>query len=215
MIIMKALTRALLFCIAISLSACSTQTSSTASPTERGILAGAALGALVGGAATMQAGAPLGAAIGGLAGGLLANLTAQQKTLLQLLQADKVTVIEAGEQVTLVIPAQQLFLPSSPAFNTKSYLILNDIALFLRGYSKVDVSIVGYTDNLGSSRRNMALSRQRAQASANYLWSQGVDTRLLYTEGRGSNNPIADNAYAKGRQANSRIEISFQRIPEQ
>ncbi len=205
MIDIKGLSKTLLVCLAMSLSACS-----TLNPTSRGILAGAAVGAMIGGAATLEAGAPLGAAVGGLAGGLLANLSTQQKTLLQVLQQDKVKIIEVGDELSLIIPAEQLFNPCAPSFNAQSARILNHVALFLRSYPKIDVSVKAYTDKLGSSQRNVALSRQRAQATASYLWSQHIDSRLLYSEGKGSANPIA----ASGQQANNRIEISFQGVAE-
>ena len=204
----RAWVKTILLLTSINLVACSTQTKPVLNPTSRGILAGAAVGAVVG----AQAGAPLGAAVGGIAGGLLANYTSEQKTLLQRLQESEVRIVEVGEEVTLILPADAFFLNCSPAIKPRAYPILNDVALLLRTYPKTSVVITGYTDNLGSSARNMALSKQRAQATADYLWSQDVDTRLLYTQGKGEAQALASNNSVKGQRWNRRIEITFQRV---
>jgi intracellular multiplication protein IcmN len=170
----------------VSLTACSSQTSSTSHPIRHEILAD----------------------------GLVDNYSASQKTLFQNLRKRKIHIVEVGEQVTLILPADKFFQPCSPAISAYAYPMLNDIALLLRTFPKTSVVITGYTDNLGSSQRNVALSRQRAQATADYLWSQDVDTRLLYTEGKGSDEPLADNSSLKGQQWNRRIEITFQHLKE-
>lgn len=138
---------------------------------------------------------------------------AMQETLLQRLQAKHIEILEVGEQVNLILPADEFFQSCSTVIKVKAYSALNDVASLIRTYPKTSVVITAYTDNLGSSQRNMALSRQRAQATADYLWSQDIDTRLLYTEGKGSDEPLADNKFLKGRQWNRRIEITFQRLP--
>lgn len=209
----KGLNRLLLTMFVVSLTGCSNQVKTdTRTLTGQGILAGGVVGAAVG-AAAVPAGAPLGAAVGGLVGGLITTSTAKQKTLLQRLTAEHIQIIEVGEQITLVLPAAQFFLAKSPAIEQQAYSVLNDVAMLLRTYPKTSVTIIGYTDNLGSSQRNVALSRQRAQATADYLWSQELDARLLYTEGRGASNPLADNSMPQGRLWNERIEITFQRLP--
>jgi len=145
---------------------------------------------------------------------LVANYTVEQETLLRRLQEKQIGIIKAGEQVTLILPADEFFQPCSSVIRVNAYSVFNEIVMLLRTYPKTSVIITGYTDNLGSSQRNMALSRQRARVTADYLWSQDVDTRLLYTEGKGSDGPLADNASLNGQRWNRRIEITFQRLPE-
>ena len=153
------------------------------------------------------------AAEGELTGGLTVNYTAKQKALLQRMQGRKIQALEVGEQIMLILPADKFYLPCSPAIQREAYPALNDIAQLLRTYPKTSVTITGYTDNLGSGQRNVALSRQRAQTIADYLWSQDMDARLVYTEGKGAIGALADNSYAQGRWWNRRIEINFQRLP--
>lgn len=139
--------------------------------------------------------------------------TTRQKTLIQKLQDKHINVLVVGEQMSLILPADEFFQPCSPAIKANAYSALNDVASLIRHYPKTSLVITGYTDNLGSSQRNMALSTQRARATADYLWSQDIDTRLLYTEGKGSDDPLANNKFLKGRQWNRRIEITFQLLP--
>ncbi len=71
----------------------------------------------------------------------------------------------------------------------------------------LQVEIVGYTDNKGSSVANMNLSRQRADAVKNWLVSKGIDSSRIKAKGLGSINPIASNETPLGRSKNRRIEF--------
>lgn len=53
----------------------------------------------------------------------------------------------------------------------------------------------------------MILSKERAVAVQDYLVSKNIATDRLSTEGKGSSEPIADNATADGRRKNRRIEF--------
>ena len=56
---------------------------------------------------------------------------------------------------------------------------------------------------------NRQLSLQRARIVADHLIAQGVDPERLLVDGRGSAEPIADNATALGRERNRRIEFEL------
>ena len=68
--------------------------------------------------------------------------------------------------------------------------------------------MTGYTDNTGNDSINIPLSQNRAYSVANYLKGKGVQSRID-TQGYGSQNPIADNSTAAGREQNRRVEISI------
>ncbi|MBM3761684.1 MAG: OmpA family protein [Acidobacteria bacterium] len=65
----------------------------------------------------------------------------------------------------------------------------------------------GHTDATGSDALNQRLSEQRAEAVRAYLESQGIGGSNLTAQGFGKEQPVADNATAKGRQQNRRVEI--------
>ncbi|RDJ22360.1 hypothetical protein DWF00_24445 [Bosea caraganae] len=81
---------------------------------------------------------------------------------------------------------------------------------------KGPVRIVGHTDNQalaggGAFKDNDALSVARAKAVAGLLQGAMTDGSRVTTEGRGSNEPIGDNATAEGRAKNRRVEILITR----
>ncbi len=70
------------------------------------------------------------------------------------------------------------------------------------------VLIDGYTDNIGTDAYNFELSRQRANAAAQWFVSRGYLPRpVIKTQGRGKSTPLKPNADAAGRAQNRRVEI--------
>lgn len=71
------------------------------------------------------------------------------------------------------------------------------------------VRIEGYTDNTGDAAENLALSRARAQVVADLLVDLGIDAKRIQVAGYGVDFPVAENASARGRAQNRRVEIVF------
>jgi outer membrane protein OmpA-like peptidoglycan-associated protein len=69
------------------------------------------------------------------------------------------------------------------------------------------VTVTGYTDSAGDPKRNIALSLQRAKTIVNQLVASGVPAGLLAADGKGAENPVADNSTPQGRATNRRVEI--------
>jgi outer membrane protein OmpA-like peptidoglycan-associated protein len=69
------------------------------------------------------------------------------------------------------------------------------------------LEISGHTDNTGTAEGNMLLSRQRAQAVADFLLEAGVPRERLAAQGYGDARPIATNTTEEGRFHNRRIEV--------
>jgi len=70
------------------------------------------------------------------------------------------------------------------------------------------VMITGYTDNVGRTDSNSALSQQRAAAVRDHLISLGADPQKFQVSGAGEANPIADNSTEEGRAKNRRVEVA-------
>ena len=70
------------------------------------------------------------------------------------------------------------------------------------------VLITGYTDNVGGTDSNSALSQQRAAAVRDHLISLGADPQKFQVSGAGEAHPIADNSTEEGRAKNRRVEVA-------
>jgi outer membrane protein OmpA-like peptidoglycan-associated protein len=74
-------------------------------------------------------------------------------------------------------------------------------------HSGLNLSIEGYTDNVGTDTFNQTLSEQRATSVRSYLVAQGLDAAGITATGFGKSSPVADNSTSAGRQQNRRVEI--------
>lgn len=88
-------------------------------------------------------------------------------------------------------------------------MYLDTVADYLVNIPTIDMSVDGYTDNVGAYPRNVNLSKQRANAVAAYLVQKGVRKGQLKSNGYGPDKPIASNTSVEGRAKNRRVELHF------
>lgn len=88
-----------------------------------------------------------------------------------------------------------------------SYPILDEVAAVLRAHPKMTVRVEGHTDNRGSKKFNLKLSRRRAAAVRMYLVEKGIGPHRLSSRGYGMSKPIESNRTNSGRAANRRVEF--------
>ncbi|ARG96822.1 type IVB secretion system protein IcmN/DotK [Legionella micdadei] len=120
-----------------------------------------------------------------------------------------VAVITIGQDYLISIPSASLFPNQSPQLTWASYGLLNNVVRFLKQFRKVAVNITAFSGKYVSQRREHALTLARARAVADYLWSQGIDSRFIFTEGMGSDKPMMGYTRGGDKSPNSRIEITF------
>lgn len=84
---------------------------------------------------------------------------------------------------------------------------LTDLVEKTKGVNLEVIIATGHTDSVGGSAVNQRLSVRRADAVKNFLVSKGIEQNRVYTEGKGSTSPVADNATAAGRAKNRRVEV--------
>ncbi len=90
----------------------------------------------------------------------------------------------------------------------ESYRTLNKIARIAKDCSaNFVIEIGGHTDNTGKAESNVTISELRAKSVLSYLETAGVPASKLKAVGYGQDKPVADNATAKGRAQNRRIEF--------
>jgi outer membrane protein OmpA-like peptidoglycan-associated protein len=86
---------------------------------------------------------------------------------------------------------------------------LNRLGDLLADHDNFKVTIVGYTDNIGSRAYNKRLSMRRAASLKAFLVDSGVDASQITTAGLDQQDPISTNETEEGRQNNRRVHITI------
>jgi OOP family OmpA-OmpF porin len=84
---------------------------------------------------------------------------------------------------------------------------LDELAANLKNVDLEVIVAVGHTDSTGPKAYNQKLSERRAEAVKAYLTGKGIDANRIYTEGKGSAQPVADNRTKEGRAKNRFVGI--------
>jgi OOP family OmpA-OmpF porin len=86
---------------------------------------------------------------------------------------------------------------------------LNQLGKFLQANPQAFVAVQGFTDNRGSPEYNMKLSRERAEAVADYIIKNfKLNSERVVAMWYGEGNPVIDNDNAAERWKNRRVEIA-------
>lgn len=148
----------------------------------------------------------------------------RQRLQLALREAKLVSVQEQNawleEQIVNLATAQTdrglvmtlgdvLFDAGEARLKTSANRTVLKLVQFLQLNPRRTVRIEGYSDSSGKREENLALSRARAQTVADALIDLGVDAKRIEVQGFGESFPVAENASAKGRAQNRRVEILF------
>ena len=131
----------------------------------------------------------------------------QARKLRQELQGTGVQVARDGENIRLIMPNAITFNTNEAIIKTSANPVLDSVAKVAKEYNKTSLQVLGYTDSTGNDTINIPLSQRRAAAVAQYLGLRGVASTRITAAGMGSQNPIASNATAAGREQNRRVEI--------
>jgi outer membrane protein OmpA-like peptidoglycan-associated protein len=216
----RTLSRCVVILTAMAVSASGLHGCANMSETQRdagtgaaiGAVAGAVIGGATGGGKKGQRavqGAAIGAAIGAAGGYMWSKRMEEQKAAME--QATAGTGVEVSQTDDNRL---KLEIPSDISFDTGRYDIkpemrpvLDRFATTLVQHEVTTVSIVGHTDSTGTDAINNPLSVNRAAATRDYLVGRGVAMGRIAIDGRGSREPVADNATDAGRAQNRRVEI--------
>ncbi len=128
---------------------------------------------------------------------------------LKKLNRKGIRVITVGQDYLISIPSSALFEDQTPHLTWVSYSLLNEVANLLKQFRKVAITISSHTSKYVSVQREHALTLARSRVVGEYLWSQGVDSRFIFTQGLGSDKPIMGSTQGGDSSLNSRVEITF------
>jgi len=121
-----------------------------------------------------------------------------------------------GDQLVVNLDAGVLFAFDSAAVSPKAEDTLAQLAFLIDKDAKGIVLVAGHTDSKGPADYNLNLSKERADAVADWLTAKGsIQPDIIATQGFGETRPVADNTMVdgsdnpQGRAKNRRVEISF------
>lgn len=137
--------------------------------------------------------------------------TSDRKMIKRLMRFEKkgIKVVTLGENYLISVRSAMLFPDQSPRLLWAAYQPLNEIVGFIKEFRKVGIHVTAFCSPYRSTRREDALTLARARVVADYLWSQGIDSRLIIAKGEGSRRPFVASTQGGDKSANSRIEITF------
>jgi outer membrane protein OmpA-like peptidoglycan-associated protein len=84
---------------------------------------------------------------------------------------------------------------------------LDKIAAFMLANTGSKLFIEGHTDVFGTLDEHTKVSEQRANEVLSYMVRKGIAKSRLFASGKGSLQPLADNATEAGRKKNRRVEL--------
>jgi outer membrane protein OmpA-like peptidoglycan-associated protein len=107
----------------------------------------------------------------------------------------------------LFILDEVLFEINSAQLNDLFTYKLDSLVILLQENMHLKIHITGHTDNTGDEKLNAKLSKDRADAVADYLMEHKITADRITHEGKGSASPIFSNETPEGRKRNRRVEI--------
>jgi len=205
----------------LALAGCAT-TPQDGTQTDRSrTVGGAVLGGIIGGilannTGSRSTGRTAAGVIGGaVVGGAIGNSMDKKEEKIRQISADRdakgMEVERMREDLLRVsVSSEASFAFDRAEIKPEFKPTLDKVASVLRDDPNVRITIIGFTDNIGSEDYNQRLSERRAQATADYLISRGVGASQILTKGLGESEPRASNATEEGRAQNRRVEIYLQ-----
>ncbi len=124
------------------------------------------------------------------------------------LKLENISVKKGDRGLTISLDNIQ-FEPDSDKLMDSEKAKLKKIGELLKKYSN-DLLITGHCAERGTASARQKLSEERAEAVASYLIGLGVrDEYHIFTQGKGSKEPVASNKTEEGRAKNRRVEITI------
>lgn len=133
-------------------------------------------------------------------------------SLMPLVQAGKVRVVQTGRGVSVEINASILFAEAQAALGEESRETLGTVADLLKNDPHA-IEVEGHTDNVPIASplfpSNWELSAVRASSVVRLFIDNGIAPARLTAVGHGANQPVASNGDEAGRARNRRVAITI------
>jgi outer membrane protein OmpA-like peptidoglycan-associated protein len=124
-----------------------------------------------------------------------------------------IQIIQQSDKLTVIIPTDSYFEPGTAKIKEEQQSNLQAMAVFVKSFSSSfpnsAIRVTGYTDTVLTLRTQLTLSQNYAEAISAYLFNAGIEPRLIATQGRGSNEPIAELYGPHSAALNRRVVIQI------
>jgi OOP family OmpA-OmpF porin len=104
-----------------------------------------------------------------------------------------------GEKIT--VAADALFDFNKATLRPEGMKKLDEVAAKSQSLVLEVVIAVGHADRIGSAAYNQKLSEKRAAAVKDYMVKKGIPANRIYTEGKGSKQPVTKPDQCKGAKS--------------
>ncbi|MEA1868310.1 MAG: OmpA family protein [Thermodesulfobacteriota bacterium] len=88
---------------------------------------------------------------------------------------------------------------------------LDRLADYMKAAQGSILTISGHTDNTGTGKHNLGLSKRRAEAVRDYLMDNGLSGERIKNEFFGDTRPYVPNVTPQGRSKNRRVTLKISR----
>ncbi|MEF8834386.1 MAG: OmpA family protein, partial [Halofilum sp. (in: g-proteobacteria)] len=123
--------------------------------------------------------------------------------------ADIDAVGALGSATRISLDSAVLFASGEYELRDRAHEAIDQVVERVRDRNDPRITVTGHTDSVGGESDNLALSRRRARAVADYLIAgAGFEASAVSIEAHGERRPIASNSTAEGRQRNRRVELT-------
>ena len=110
----------------------------------------------------------------------------------------------SAEKITL--SADALFDFDKATLRAEGKAKLDELAAKVKDIKLEVIIAVGHADRIGSDAYNQKLSEKRAAAVKAYLVGKGMEANRVYTEGKGSKQPVTKSGQCKGPKSKKVID---------
>ena len=114
--------------------------------------------------------------------------------------------VSAGQSARL----NNIFFDSGRAeLRDESSPELERLLALMKKFPAMELEIAGHTDDVGTPSENLRLSRERAEAVAQFLYRNGIDPARIRVRGYGQTRPLVKNSSEEHRAQNRRVEFTI------
>ncbi len=112
--------------------------------------------------------------------------------------------LEPGAKIVL---RSLIFAASSAVITTESYNELDSLVGILNANPAMVIALEGHTDNVGDPKGNMKLSKERVEATRDYLVEKRIDKNRITIEAYGGTRPLSTDNTPQAHRENRRVEV--------